>query len=279
MTASVTTGLEHDWFPVARAADLVHGNRVRTRLLGRDVQVEKAAEETYRGSGGLALRERYGLVWACVDPAGSSVPDFAEADDPAYRSVLCGPFGVSTSGPRIIENFLDMAHFPYVHTGILGNEPHTEVPDYTVDEAPAAGGVIATDCVFWQPATEVLVHGGAMVRYTYRVPRPFMAIFNKLPQAAASHGVAILLAVQPAEPERSIAWMVFCTTNRQPTDAAIRANQDRVFLQDKPILENQIPACLPLDPRAEMPIRCDRLSVAYRRFLARSGVRFGVIAA
>ena len=32
-----------------------------------------------------------------------------------------------------MENFLDMAHFPYVHSGYLGIEPHTEVRDYDVD--------------------------------------------------------------------------------------------------------------------------------------------------
>ena len=47
-------------------------------------------------------------------------------DDPNLRKVLCGPYHVHASGPRIVENFLDMAHFAYVHTGILGEpaRPH-----------------------------------------------------------------------------------------------------------------------------------------------------------
>ena len=38
---------------------------------------------------------------------------------------------------------------------------------------------------------------------------------------------------------------------------ALRWFQQLIFGQDKPILENQIPKRLPLDPRAEIPARCD----------------------
>jgi hypothetical protein len=38
---------------------------------------------------------------------------------------------------RIVENFLDMSHFPYVHTGVLGEEPVTEVTDYRSESPPA----------------------------------------------------------------------------------------------------------------------------------------------
>ncbi|MDE0456748.1 MAG: hypothetical protein OXI15_05600 [Chromatiales bacterium] len=48
-----------------------------------------------------------------------------------------------------------------------------------------------------------------------------------------------------------------------------------IFSQDKPILENQLPKCLPLDPRAEIPARSDASSLAYRRWLTARGVTYG----
>ena len=49
------------------------------------------------------------------------------------RYVLTGgSIAVRVSGLRAVENFLDMGHFPFVHTGWLGDEPHTEVPPYKV---------------------------------------------------------------------------------------------------------------------------------------------------
>jgi len=47
--------------------------------------------------------------------------------------------------------------------------------------------------------------------------------------------------------------------------------------QDKPIVENQYPKLLPLDPRIETPIKADKLAVAYRRRLSELGVTYGVI--
>lgn len=51
-----------------------------------------------------------------------------------------------------------------------------------------------------------------------------------------------------------------------------------IFGQDKPILENHREKRLPLDPRAEMPVRADATSVTYRRWLAGLGVRYGAVA-
>jgi phenylpropionate dioxygenase-like ring-hydroxylating dioxygenase large terminal subunit len=50
-----------------------------------------------------------------------------------------------------------------------------------------------------------------------------------------------------------------------------------IFAQDKPILENQLPKRLPLDPRAETPIRADAVSVVYRRWLRDHSVTYGAI--
>jgi phenylpropionate dioxygenase-like ring-hydroxylating dioxygenase large terminal subunit len=62
-------------------------------------------------------------------------------------------------------------------------------------------------------------------------------------------------------------------------DKEIRNFQQSIFGQDKPILENQYPKRLPLDPRAETPIRADKSAVAYRRWLSRKGITYGVLPA
>ena len=55
--------------------------------------------------------------------------------------------------------------------------------------------------------------------------------------------------------------------------------QDTIFMQDKPIVENQRPLRLPFSPNAEMSVACERMSLAYRKYLRESGLRYGVIAA
>ncbi|MYB87042.1 MAG: aromatic ring-hydroxylating dioxygenase subunit alpha, partial [Acidimicrobiaceae bacterium] len=45
-----------------------------------------------------------------------------------------------------------MGHFPFVHDGLLGSEPRTEVVDYNVHVDGDTNEVWATECQFWQPA-------------------------------------------------------------------------------------------------------------------------------
>ncbi len=236
----------------------------------------------------FAARERYGLVWVCAgEPAGDVLP-FPEYDDAQLRKVICGPYDVASSGPRIMENFLDMAHFGLVHTGILGDAQHTEVRDYRVqpfDDGSGFGGangsgVLATQCFAWQPQTNSLSHGGSDVEYTYRVVRPLTAILTKLPQAQQEFREAISLHIQPIAEEFSRVWIILAMTNFKQSDDELRAFQDHIFLQDKPIVENQVPLRLPIAGKAaaaELSMRCDRMSEAYRRYLVGQGMRYGVV--
>ena len=234
----------------------------------------KACAVTYQAE------EHYGLIWVCIGTPARGVLPFPEFHDANLRKVLCGPYQVAASGPRIVENFLDMAHFPFVHEGILGQQPKNAVCDYKVgpfDDGAGGTGVIATECFFWQPQTNSLAHGGSNVEYTYRVVRPLTAILTKIPEQQGGFHEAISLHVQPVAEEASIVWIVLAMTNFAQSDAELSAFQDRIFLQDKPIVENQVPLRLPLAQGAELPIRSDRMSLAYRAYLREQNVRYGVI--
>ncbi|MCA9920509.1 MAG: aromatic ring-hydroxylating dioxygenase subunit alpha, partial [Anaerolineales bacterium] len=71
----------------------------------------------------------YDLVWVCLGEPTQAPPPFPEWELADYRKLLCGPYRVPASGPRIIENFLDIAHFPFVHEGILGVKDRPEIAD------------------------------------------------------------------------------------------------------------------------------------------------------
>lgn len=225
------------------------------------------------------VQERYDLAWVCLGDASRSLLPFPEYEDPKLRRVVCGPYDVAASGPRIVENFLDMAHFGFVHAGILGDPAKAKVRDYRVDpwtDGAGGKGLLATGCFAWQPQTNSLAHGGSEVEYTYRVVRPLTAILTKVPEVQQGFHEAISLHVQPLEEEASRVWILMAMTNFEQDEATLRAFQDRIFLQDRPILEAQRPRRLPLDARAESPVRADRMSLAYRRYLRESGLRYGV---
>jgi phenylpropionate dioxygenase-like ring-hydroxylating dioxygenase large terminal subunit len=219
-------------------------------------------------------RESCGLVWVRMEPgaADAPLPSFAAEADPLLRKLIGGPYVVEASAPRIVENFLDMAHFGFVHEGWLGDRAHTSMADYAIE--PTATGFVANDCSAWQPRANLLADAGSIVRYRYELTSPFSAVLAKLPEVQGGQPDEIALFVLPQEPERSVVWFRFATTDRSSSDAELRAFQDTIFLQDRPILESQRPKRLPLTG-GEVHCAADRASAAYRRFLIDRHITFG----
>ena len=238
------------------------------------------------------------LVWVCLEPgvpvavggsgteddheasavpAAQALPQFeAEADD-RLRKINCGPYDVSTSAPRIVENFLDMAHFGFVHEGWLGARDTPDIPDYQVESTPT--GLVASGCKAWQPQSNLHSTRGALVEYRYEVTGPYTAVLTKVPEAGSTTvqgwRESIALFICPMGPERSRVWFRLAVADFATDDAQLQAFQHTIFTQDQPVLESQRPACLPLDVRAEAHTAADKASAAYRRFLRQAGIRFG----
>ena len=225
--------------------------------------------------------ERYGLVWVRLASGGDAEPPaFAAESEPRLRKLNCGPYDVATSAPRIVENFLDMAHFGFVHDGWLGDRGHTAVADYQIDTT--ATGFIASGCKAWQPKSSVHAQGGAEVEYTYEVNAPYAAVLTKVPEPCsrvlADFRESIALFICPLTPETSRVWFRLGVTDFDSPDAQLQAFQHTIFMQDQPVLESQSPKRLPISDRA--PVRelhgaADRSATAYRRFLRDCSITYG----
>ena len=225
--------------------------------------------------------ERYGLVWVRLAGDGEAAPPvFAADDEPRLRKLNCGPYDVESSAPRIVENFLDMAHFGFVHAQWLGDRAHTAVPPYQVQAT--ASGLLATQCQAWQPKSSVHAQTGAMVEYTYEVNAPYTAVLTKVPDQAtvalADFRESIALFVCPVTPERSRVWFRLAMNDFESTDEKLQAFQHTIFTQDQPVLESQTPKRLPISdsaPVQELHSAADRSATAYRRYLRERGITFG----
>ena len=227
---------------------------------------ERAQVKTYQ------VQERYGWIWVCLGEPGNEIPPFPEWDKDDFRKIPCGPYKVQASGPRIVENFLDVAHFPFVHENILGTQTHTEIEDYDVTTGPE--GVEATNVKVYQPDPYGTGQGDT-VAYTYRVYRPLTAYLLKESEGPQ---FSILLAITPHSPTESSAWMWMAMNyGHDIPEKELVDWQDEIFSQDRPIVQSQRPELLPLDLQAELNMRCDRTAVNYRRWLKELGMNYGVI--
>ncbi len=267
-----------DWHVVADLEGLGPAGSLRTRLLGTDLVVSRSGPAVAVSDGAgraVAARERYGFAWACLGEPAADIVEIPEAAEPGRHVVTGGSIGVHASGLRVVENFLDMGHFPFVHPGCLGAEPHTEVAPCKVARGDD-GGIVATECRFFQPLASPTAAAGIVADYVYRVLRPYSATLHKTNPARPGRKDFIALFVQPVDEERCVAHPLLCYLDDGIDRATVRWFMQLVFAQDKPILENQLPKRLPLD--GEIPVRADAVSVFYRRWLRERRIGYGAVA-
>ena len=265
------------WYCLDNLDDIPQGGS-RNRLLGVDLSLGRSGDTISVSAEGRSLptRVRYGYLWTSLgEPAAEGAPPIPEADEPDRRYVPCGAITVQASGLRIVENFLDMAHFPFVHTDILGSEPHTEVEQYNCEIRRDVDEVWATNCTFVQPKAALSAGGAIKTDYIYRITTPFSVLLYKTCPNSETRWDVICLFVQPLDPDRCRAHPVMFLLDDTSSQEDLIAFQQVIFLQDRIILENQRPSLLPLEPRAEIPTRADASSVAYRRWLKEKGLVYG----
>lgn len=272
------TAMKDAWYPVGLCSDLSADGR-KTRLMGEPITVKTGPDGTPEVLNAenepLPVIVRFGHVWTSLGAPRKDLFTIPEADQPGRTLVDVGVVRVKCSPLRAVENFLDIAHFPFVHTDILGAEPHTEVEDYKVEIRDEEDEVWATKVKFFQPQAAKSAEGGITTEYMYRVPAPTCSVLYKTCPPRPGEWDVICLFVQPLTEDLCDVWPWMALYDEDNTMTELIHFQQMIFLQDRSILENQIPTRLPLDPGMEMPTRADMTSVAYRRWLKRHNYTYG----
>jgi len=245
-----------DWYPVAMVNELASGESRQTRLLGQDLMLRGNSNGLISASTNgqdCKVQQAFDHYWVSISDHPNPLIEIPDAAD------------------------LDIAHFPFVHTDVLGTEPHTEVYKYDVRIDEQKDEVIASNIRFFQPQAAKSAEGGIHTEYIYRVPAPMVSILYKTcPQKPDALDV-IALFVQPLDEETCNVWPWMALYDDTSTQADLIQFQQFIFLQDRSILENQIPRKLPIDPGHEIPTKADLTSVSYRRWLKNRGAWYGAL--
>lgn len=222
----------------------------------------------------FAVQEQYGVVFVSLGNPPETVVPFPQWYDPDYRTYLSGGHCCRCSGLRAIENFLDVAHLPFVHDGILGELDQPTIADYEVSAIET--GIYMKNIQIWQPDPEGTGQGG-IAAYDYWTLRPLTAALSKKRENGQT--MVLLYYVTPVSEEECIGWMWGALNYAHHiAEADLIAFQDQVMLQDVDNLELHNPKRLPLDVQAEFHLPSDRASLAYRKWLRQLGLTYGTIA-
>lgn len=204
----------------------------------------------------------HGLVWVLIDdrldPPIPACPSFGDAE---LRVLTPDPYTWPTSAPRRVENFVDLAHFAFVHDGSLGSrsEPIPPIPAIERREGELRFHYDPPDL---RTAPTAMFGSSA-----YRMPMPLTVDI----QFAIAGGArrTLWMTASPVDDHscRSF-WMIGRSDDQDPVaDMRHLEFQRQVLAEDEPVVCNQVPPSIDLTPGAEVSVRTDRVSLEYRRWL------------
>jgi vanillate O-demethylase monooxygenase subunit len=213
-------------------------------------------------------QERYGLIWVCLAEPQAPIPELWELEDATYRTVCLGPQRWETSAARMTENFFDVAHFAWLHPGLLGRRDQPLIPPFAVQRQ---GDEIHFETEL--PVPNEGVYQGEVNRYRFRVVLPFVTQFWRvLPDGQRAITTGVVAPVSAKQASRYIFLSRNFALDRPDQDFINYATT--VMEQDRTAVERQRPEELPLDLSEELHIRGpDAAQIEYRRMLAEVGVR------
>jgi phenylpropionate dioxygenase-like ring-hydroxylating dioxygenase large terminal subunit len=217
-------------------------------------------------------REAYEVVWVALADPVAGVPAFpsGEWDDPGWRGILAFVQTWSSSAGRVLENFCDWAHLPWVHEGLLGTRDRAEVSPYDVWESETQmGHTIEQD----EPLGPDDLYSTQLTRNVFTVTLPFTVHLNRQ-EPDKGHQTIISLSVAPITPKLSTlyVWNTRNHTLEPEHDDLFRDFELKIVAQDRVVVESQRPEEIPLDLRDEMHLKVpDAFSLVYRRLLAEFG--------
>jgi vanillate O-demethylase monooxygenase subunit len=243
-------------------------------------QRPKSAIPTKARVDSYAVEEAYGVIWLCLGTPLTPLTPFPEYADSAYGTVFVGTQEWKANAARLLENFLDVGHFAWVHPGLLGDPRQPEVDvgpvthldagfEYTAKSPiPGPDGEWITETLLYRlslPFWFTVTHVDGHTPTESRAGDAHSATTDHV-----GHRYRVDIAVQPLarRASRSYTWI----SRNYDTDSMDDAVEFQLHVasQDRPIVENQRPEELPLDLADEMHLRnVDAPAVEFRRLLRR----------
>lgn len=213
-------------------------------------------------------RERYGLIWVALDEPRWPIPVLPELESPGWRTVLCGPYSWRSEASRQIENFTDLAHFPWIHPGLLGD------PSRVVVVPPAVrteGHVLHYE--FQRPEAKSTSkypvfpneNREESIRNTrYELHLPYTIVVHM--DWGGREKLLYLFVSQPVAADRCSGYcLIGQNYNLDQSDRVFQELEDVIFGQDRRVVESQRPEEVPFDLSEELHLKFDSVAVAYRR--------------
>ena len=209
---------------------------------------------------------RYGLVWVCLGEPAIDIPNIVEAMDENFRRINSPVDLWKVSSTRMTDNFLDISHFPWVHTGTFGNSQRTLVPKIDLVDLPGDFHGYKYDVVADNPASATLTsaQSGSSVNRTMTTgfSLPFTVRSTIVYESGLQH--IILLLTTPIDDVNSYFTFVVWRNDEFKISAEDMIQFDRMIGAEDKVMLERIPGVLPLGHGQLANTQADKPSTAWR---------------
>jgi vanillate O-demethylase monooxygenase subunit len=223
------------------------------------------------------VQERYGLIWLAPDTPVCPIHDFPEWDsgtgggfDLIWSTIVRTP----VSAAQLVDNFLDASHFPFVHTSTFGDDKAALVVDDGID---VDGWFARTEFDTWyrnfdDPMVATGEHDAVQPQKLLKQGSASLTVYLRLYFPVTDSTFSILFCCQPETATTTRIYKLMARNDLAGDQVRIDrciADEDQILAEDLHILEQFERMELHLDLRREVHTKADRLSMAWRRLLAK----------
>jgi vanillate O-demethylase monooxygenase subunit len=219
------------------------------------------------------LVEAHGMVFLAPEDPIAPLGSIPEAADPSFSAGELPTMSTRGSAGLLADNFLDVAHFPFVHAGTFGADEAAEVPQYAVARDGWSFTMSYEHSFSNREDPGVAAGTRSLVqsrRLAYRLDAPFhLSLRIDFVEAGGTNVIGFFI-----QPETAETCRLFTTLWRDDLAGDDRRMAEAVdfevavLREDLLIQQSFHELVLPLEPTAEVHTRVDRTTLELRRVLS-----------
>ncbi len=215
----------------------------------------------------MQVEERYGLVWVCPSEPSGQIPVIAHEDEASFRRINSGIDVWKVSATRMVDNFLDISHFPYVHTGTFGGAQPPDVPKLELEQLDADFFGYAYEVDAANPEAASTASGSTEDVVHRHMSTGFHLPFTVRSTVAYEDGLEhiILLCSTPVDDVTSLFTFVIWRNDDHDVDPEETIAFDRAIGAEDKLMLEQLPGVLPFSRTGVVNVQSDKPSVEWRR--------------
>lgn len=246
-----------------------HGKCIEIPALGEDATIPPRAKLT--GPAGVAVT--HGMVLISIDEPITEPPRISVSGDETYMVGDLPILRTRGSVALLADNFLDMAHFPFVHAKTFGAGEERVVPQYSV-ERDGYGFEAVYEHQFANREDPKVATGERPLlqtrRLTYRYQAPFhLELAIDFLDAGGTNVIGFFLCPEDSENVR-----LYSSLWRNDLGGSVAAMQEAIDFEvavveeDLQLQSRFVSLTMPTDVTSEVHTRADRTTIELRRILS-----------